>query len=72
MKKETQIAKFDDKKFGIYKFEKEKLFFGQLTKENDGSAANKRPLTLSPDFYIKSLLQSQLSHRIYLRHFDTF
>jgi len=54
VKKETQIARDNDQKFGIYKGEKDQLFFGQLTHENDGSSPGKRPLKLSPEAYLKT------------------
>ena len=53
-KKETQIAKVNDKKFGIYRLEQDKLYFGQLTREMDGSSPEKRPLKLNPEVYFKS------------------
>lgn len=53
--KPTQIPKAGDQKFGIYKIENNKLFFGQLTKETDGSTEQKRPMMFSPDAFEKEL-----------------
>ena len=39
------------KKFGIYKIENAQLFFGQLTKDNDGSTEARRPLQFNPRPY---------------------
>lgn len=52
--KETQISKAGDQKFGIYKLENDRLYFGQLTRETDGSDSLKRPTTWAEDFYQKS------------------
>ncbi len=41
--KPTPIPKAEDKKYGIYKIESDKLFFGRLSKEFDGSSPEKRP-----------------------------
>lgn len=51
--KETQIAKVADQKFGIYKLQEGRLYFGQLSRDKDGSAPSKRPTTWAPEFYQK-------------------
>lgn len=51
--KETQISKAGDQKFGIYKLEDDRLYFGQLTRETDGSEPLKRPTSWSEEFYRK-------------------
>jgi hypothetical protein len=43
--------KLGQQKFGIYKIENALLFFGQLTKDNDGSSDARRPLQLNPRAY---------------------
>lgn len=53
--KPTQIPKAGEQKFGIYKIENNKLFFGQLTKETDGSTEQKRPKMFSPEAFEKEL-----------------
>lgn len=43
--------KTGQQKFGIYKLENALLFFGQLTKENDGSTDVRRPVQFNPRSY---------------------
>lgn len=51
----SKIPHSGDSKFGIYKIEDDKLFYGKMTKEKDGSSIEKRPTEFSLDFLIKSL-----------------
>lgn len=41
--KEVQVPKAQDRKFGIYQLENNKLYFGKLTQSYDGSSPEKRP-----------------------------
>ena len=52
--KPTQIPRIGDQKFGVYSLDEDKLFYGVLSKEFDGSAPDKRPKALNPEFYIKN------------------
>mgnify|MGYP001599688104 CR=1 FL=1 len=45
--KETQIPKAADQKYGIFRLEKNKLYYGQLSRSLDGSSAEKRPVRLN-------------------------
>lgn len=45
--KELQIPKAGDRKYGIFKIENSKLYYGQLSKDLDGSSVDKRPLRLN-------------------------
>lgn len=55
-----QIPSFGEKRFGIYKLEQsnenaeKKLYFGQLTQNEDARTEAKRPTTLDPYFYTKA------------------
>jgi len=51
MSKPTQIPFAGVIKYGIYKIENERLYFGLMTKENDGSSAERRPLSYDGRFY---------------------
>jgi hypothetical protein len=51
--KETQIPRAGDRKFGIFSINEDKLFYGVLTRELDGSTAEKRPTMLSEDYYLR-------------------
>lgn len=53
--KPTSIPQSGDTKFGIYKIENDKLYFGKLSKENDGSTPEKRPQEYDNFFYSRSL-----------------
>ena len=45
--KETQIPQTGDRKYGIYSIENAKLYYGQLTKNLDGSSPEKRPTQIN-------------------------
>lgn len=49
--KETQIPNTGDLKYGIFKIKENRLFYGQMTKELDGSTPSKRPNVLDFQFY---------------------
>lgn len=51
--KPTQIPTVGDLKFGIYKIEDGRLYYGQLTQEKNGSSAKKRPDMFAPEFFVK-------------------
>lgn len=44
--KETQIPRRLDRKYGIFSIENNKLFYGKLTQNHDGSSPEKRPQQL--------------------------
>ncbi len=56
--KQTQIPRALDRKYGIYAIENQRLYYGVLTKENDGSTPEKRPMKLSTDFLFQTLRNS--------------
>lgn len=51
--KPAQSPKVGDMRYGIYKVEDNKLFFGQLTLQNNAMTPETRPVTFDPRFYIK-------------------
>ncbi|MFZ3231261.1 MAG: hypothetical protein WA160_13720 [Pseudobdellovibrio sp.] len=51
--KDTQIPRVGDLKYGIYSVDNERLFYGQMTQEKDGSSAGKRPNSYSLEFLIR-------------------
>lgn len=51
--KPAQSPKVGDMRYGIYKVEENKLYFGQLTLQHDALSPEKRPITFDPRFYTK-------------------
>lgn len=51
--KPVKISDPGSQRFGIYKIEKEKLYFGQLEPGHDALTPEKRPVHFDPRFYIK-------------------
>lgn len=51
VKKETQIPHAGDLKYGIFKIEVDRLYYGQMTKENDGSTSERRPVGFNIDYF---------------------
>lgn len=51
--KATQIPKVGDLKYGIYKIENDRLYYGQMTQKTDGSSFEKRPTDYATEFLIK-------------------
>ena len=45
--------KVGDMRYGIYKVEENKLYFGQLTLQHNALTPENRPITFDPRFYIK-------------------
>jgi len=43
--------RYAEKKFGIFKIENSQLYFGRLTRDNDGSNEQKRPILWNPRPY---------------------
>lgn len=51
--KPGRSPKVGDMRYGIYKVEENRLFFGQLTMQNNAMTPETRPTTFDPRFYIK-------------------
>lgn len=51
--KPTQIPVLGDLKFGIYKIEDGRLYYGQLTQEKNGSSKERRPDMFAPDYLVR-------------------
>ena len=51
--KPAPSPKAGDMRYGIYKVEENKLYFGQLTLQHDALTPEKRPITFDPRFYTK-------------------
>ena len=54
--KEIQVPKFGDLKYGIFKIENGKLYYGQLSRNFDGSTFSKRPKQLN--WFIEYIFQN--------------
>jgi hypothetical protein len=50
--KPAQSPNVGDMRYGVYKVEGEKLFFGQLTLQHNALTPEKRPITFDPRFYL--------------------
>ncbi len=49
-----QVPPADQKRFGIYKIEGDRLYFGQMSAEQDSSTPDKRPTEFDGRFYRRS------------------
>lgn len=52
--KPTPVPRVADTRYGIYKIEADKLYYGQLSIDFDGSTPQKRPQTYDRFFYLRS------------------